>query len=66
MGDIVRDLAFELEKVTKGAVRYKEIIPDGSLAGPLVGTIYLRKDALAGAGLAEPPKKIRVTVSVEG
>lgn len=48
-------LKFELEKETKGAVRYAEV---GSEA---VGTLYVRK-----AVLPDPyPKKLEVTVTSE-
>lgn len=51
-------LRFELEKTTKGAVRYQEVRNGDSF---VIGALYIRKSALALAG--EPPKTIHVTVT---
>lgn len=60
------ELGFELAKVTKGAIQYKEVSLNGapydSNARPddmLVGTLYLRKSQVEGQ-----PKEIKVTVEV--
>lgn len=50
-----------LERETKGAVRYKEVNPDGSatlLGDAVIGTLYIRKTALHGI----VPQEITVTV----
>lgn len=46
------ELDFEFEKETKGAVRYRE------LKTFVVGTLYIRKDALDGG----KPEKLKVTI----
>lgn len=61
-------LTFQLERTTKGAVRYQETGADGK---PLadnyaIGTLYIRKDMLQALGLGTPDApatKIAVTVS---
>ena len=55
-------LTFLLEHETKGALRYSECGPDGQfisiMDGAKVGTLYLRKSAVA----PDVPKKISVTI----
>jgi hypothetical protein len=42
-------LHFAVEKETKGAVRYKEVNPDGSdVFDAKIGTLYVRKSAMPG------------------
>ncbi len=41
-------IKFEIEKETKGAVRYKEIGED-----PVIGTLYIRKSHLKELGIEE-------------
>jgi hypothetical protein len=42
-------LHFTVEKITKGAVRYREVNADGSeVFDAKVGTLYVRKSAMAG------------------
>lgn len=52
---------FTYEKATKNKHRYQE---DGD--EPIVGALYVRKEALMEFGtlLEDPPKKVRVTVEV--
>ncbi len=47
---------FEMEKETKGAVRYLEVGPED----PKIGTLYVRKEAM------EEPYPKKLTVTVEG
>lgn len=58
-------LGFELEKETKGAVRYAELT-GGGLNEPTVGTLYIRKSGLAKMGLDSIPPAIKVTIEVQG
>lgn len=47
------NLKFKWQQETKGAVRFGEVLPDGSIAlapndpGAVVGTLYIRKSAFA-------------------
>lgn len=42
-------LNFAVEKETKGAVRYKEVNPDGTdVFDAKIGTLYMRKSAMPG------------------
>lgn len=57
-------ILFKFERETKGAVRYQEIDKDGKVlttsdAECLIGTIYLRKLAIAG------PHPEALTVTIE-
>ena len=57
------EVQLELEKETKGAIRYKEVNLNGVAGGEqyLIGTLYLRKSELE-----EPfPKLITVTLEAE-
>jgi hypothetical protein len=49
---------FELEKETKNTIRYAEVAEGQP---PVIGTIYVQQWALKGK-----PKKIKVTLEVEG
>ncbi len=49
-------LKCELEKETKGTYRFSEVVANGAA---VVGTLYLRKDAIAG----KVPQTLTVTVS---
>lgn len=40
---------FEFERATKGTVRFAEVVAEGE--EPAVGTLYLRKERLAEAGI---------------
>jgi hypothetical protein len=51
------ELVFERERETKNTVRYQEIVADG--AEPSIGTLYVRKTAIASLGTAE---SLRVTI----
>lgn len=57
---MIKDLTFSLEKETKGAYQYKETDEQGKTlaSGYLIGTLYLRKDALGG----QKPQSITVKV----
>jgi len=52
-------IEFEFEKETKGAIRFKEIVPEGE--DRVIGTLYIRKDALKG----ERPKKVIINLKNE-
>lgn len=52
---------FELNKVTKGAVRYTEVTGD-QLVEPIIGTLYIRKSGLAKLGHKSIPDKISITI----
>lgn len=47
---------FEIEKETKNAVRYKEVVAGQP---PAIGTLYIQKWAVKG-----PPKKLKVTIEI--
>lgn len=55
---------FILERETKGAVRYMETVdsvsdvPKDIASGAVIGTLYIRKSALAG----KIPTRIKVTI----
>lgn len=58
-------LTFELDHQTKGALRYAEKLPGGSLAkapndsGAVIGTLYIRQSACNGKGF---PRQLTVTI----
>jgi len=56
-------MKFNLEKETKGALRYQQVDDTGLAktieAGAEVGTLYLRKSAFNGADF---PRSIKVTI----
>ena len=53
-------LKFEVEKETKGAVRYQEVGDNGEPAfAPQIGTLYVRKSAMSDGKV---PKHLTVTV----
>jgi len=54
-----KTIEFEFEKETKGAIRFKEIVPEDE--DRVVGTLYIRKDALK----SERPKKIIINLKTE-
>lgn len=54
-----KTLEFQLEKETKGAVRYAEI-GVGQFDEPTVGTLYVRKSAFKALGRI--PQSLTVTV----
>ncbi len=59
-----RVIRFTLEKTTRGAVRYAELNDRGERvdqAESVIGTVYLRKSALAG----DEPKEITITVNTQ-
>jgi len=43
-------LLFQEERETRGTFRFSEIVPEGILEEPKVGTIYVRKATLAMLG----------------
>jgi hypothetical protein len=54
-------IKFKKEKETKGAVRYKEVLSDGSFPSiqeGVIGNLYIRKDKIEGA----IPETLIVTV----
>lgn len=57
-----KQVALQLEKETKGALRYQEVGPSGApveLADAVIGTLYVRKSAMEG----KTPEAISVTVA---
>ena len=54
--DVLVSVQFDLEKETKGAVRYQE-----RGHAPLIGTLYLRKNAFE---TADYPKVVNVCVTI--
>lgn len=63
-GQKTMTVAFQLERETKGAVRYEEINDKGDaieMSDPscVIGTLYIRKSVLNG----EPPAKLLVTIA---
>lgn len=54
-------LEFEVERETKGTIRYAEV-KRGEFDEPVVGTLYVRKSAFKAEG--KVPQ--RLTVTVEG
>lgn len=56
-----KTLTFALEKETKGAIRYLELVED-KFAEPTVGTLYVRKSAFKDLGRF--PQKITITIEV--
>ena len=60
------EVAFKLEKETKGALRYAEVDEKGEpieQAWAKIGSLYLRKSAFERG--AEFPKTLRVTVETD-
>lgn len=55
-------LLMQLERETKGALRYKEVQTDGKLTGDMyaVGTLYVRKNFFTNI-----PKDLKVTIETE-
>ena len=59
---------FKFEKETKGAVRYQEVDDQEQLidqSNALVGTLYLRKDALSRNGFNMYPKEFQLIINAE-
>jgi len=59
-----RTVRLQLEKTTRGAIRYREVNTKGEpvdQAESVVGTLYLRKTALTG----EEPTAVSVTITTE-
>ena len=54
------EIEFELERMTKNTLRFKEIVEDESLP-PQVGTLYVQKWALR-AEFGEYPERLIVTI----
>ena len=52
-------IEFEFEKETKGAIRFKEIVPEGE--DRVVGTLYVRKSFLGSL----KPEKMTITLRFE-
>lgn len=59
---------FLLMNETKGALRYAERLPNGSLAqypnspGAVIGTLYIRKSAFEGSPTSNYPKAISIQI----
>ena len=51
-------LYFVFERETKGTIRFKEIVPEGSYS-PKIGTLYVQKTALKDGKI---PKGLWVTI----
>jgi hypothetical protein len=56
---ITKTATLKLAAETKGALKYSEVDADGAETVELMGTLYLRKSALAGK-----PASITVTVNI--
>ncbi len=54
--------SFVFDRETKGTVRFKEIVPADST--PLMGTLYLRKVALAREGIRSPYSTYKLNVEI--
>lgn len=54
-------IKFELEKETKGAVRYTEVQAN-QLDEPIIGTLYIRKSGLGKLGYKSIPSSLMVAV----
>ena len=59
----VADVKFEMEKATKNAIRFKEVL-ETELAAPQIGTIYVPKATLAAMGWTEG-KTLKITLEAE-
>jgi hypothetical protein len=58
-------LQFTFAKETKGAVQYKEKVSNGTPESEyVIGTLYLRKDALVRAGRTSWPQSFEVEVKI--
>jgi hypothetical protein len=61
-------IQFQLDRETAGALKYSEVLPNGTLApypnspGAKVGTLYVRKSAMNGGTY---PQKLSVTIDTE-
>lgn len=54
-------ITFDVEKETKGAVRYTERQAN-NLDEPIVGTLYIRKSGLGKLGFKSIPSELTITV----
>lgn len=57
---ITKTATFKLANETKGALKYEEVDTQGNATVELMGTLYVRKSAIAGK-----PAKITATISFE-
>ena len=53
---------FKLEKATKNAVRFTEVLPD-NFASPKIGTLYVQKSTLGAMGWHEG-QNLKVTLEM--
>lgn len=56
-------IEFEFEKDTKNARRFAEVT-EGEFAEPLIGSLYVKKSALADLNGGSLPETVTVTLSV--
>jgi len=63
-----KELVFTKQHVTKGAIRYAEVLPSGRLAqapneeGAVVGTLYMRQSAFPDGKF---PDQLKVTIDFD-
>lgn len=55
----------KLKRETKGAILYEEVDEHGSPIIAILGSMYVRKDALRQAQHATPPNTIEVTIEAK-
>ena len=61
-------IEFVLDRETSGSVKYREVLPDRTLAqypnssGAKIGVLYVRKTTFEAAGLTKFPDSLTVTV----
>lgn len=56
---ITKTATFKLANETKGALKYEEVDKDGNATVELMGTLYVRKSAIAGK-----PANITITLNI--
>jgi len=62
--DKTLEVVFEKEKLTSGTVRCKEVVDDDDM--PSIGTLYVRKTALATLGIRPSNVgRVRVVITFE-
>jgi hypothetical protein len=56
-------ITFRTLRETKHTIRFEEVV-EGQMAEPIVGTIYVKKGALAKMGVDSIPTGLRLTMEV--
>lgn len=62
---MIQQITLNLERETKGAVRYEESARQSGDPEYLIGTLYLRKAYLRAAGIQVLPMQVTVTVEAD-